>query len=240
MNDLVLVGGLATGALAVAALASRGRGLALFIALFILAEAVGGLSLLIEAVAFGVLSFEKGAGALVATTVMALAWSGLAVLVTGRLLGTSEPSVRLRLTPLRLLGVVAAYIVLYFVAGMLAYPHVSAYYADLRLPGIGELLALQTARALLIAGAVVPLMRLGLRYPEVVVGLLLAVVGGIAPLSGSSGGMPEAVRMVHAVEVGISNFLFGVVIAWLLKPSAQEKAPAVAGEGQSETAVNQD
>jgi hypothetical protein len=69
-------------------------------------------------------------------------------------------------------------------------------------------------------------MRLGLRYPEIVVGLLLAVVGGIAPLSGSSGGMPEAVRMVHAVEVGISNFLFGVVIAWLLKPRRPEVAAA--------------
>lgn len=233
MNDLVLVGGLATSALAIAALASRGRGWRLLLALICLAVIVGGLSLLIEAVAFGVLSLEKGLAALLATTLMGLAWSVLAVVVTGRVLGKSEPPAPLRITPLRLAGVVAAYIVLYFVAGMLAYPHVKAYYADLRLPGLPELLGLQIVRSLLIALALAPLLRLRLRWPELVAGLLLAVVGGIAPLAGSSGGMPEAVRLVHAIEVGISNFLFGVVIAWLLKPAAQEKAPAVAGEGQS-------
>ncbi len=232
MNDLVLVGGLATSALAVAALASRGRGWRLLLALICLAVIVGGLSLLIEAVAFGVLTLEQGGAALLSTTTMGLAWSVLAVVVTGRFLGKSEPPAPLRITPLRLAGVVAAYIVLYLVAGILAYPHVKTYYADLRLPGLPELLGLQIVRSLLIALALAPLLRLRLRWPELVAGLLLAVVGGIAPLAGSSGGMPEAVRLVHTIEVGISNFLFGVVIAWLLKPGAQEKAPAVAGEGQ--------
>ena len=50
------------------------------------------------------------------------------------------------------------------------------------------------------------------------VGLTLSIVGGIAPLIVPNAFLPTVVRYAHIVEVGVSNFLFGLFAGWLLAP----------------------
>ena len=59
------------------------------------------------------------------------------------------------------------------------------------------------------------------------VGLVFAVIGGIAPLVPPSDFMPKFIRVAHGIEVGISNFLYGVVVVLLIrsKPSLNADTP---------------
>ena len=49
------------------------------------------------------------------------------------------------------------------------------------------------------------------------VGLVFSIVGGIAPLIPPSEEMPQFIRVAHAYEVGISNFLYGICILLIVR-----------------------
>lgn len=109
------------------------------------------------------------------------------------------------------------YCALYVMAGIAVYPWVHAYYAGRRLPSVVELLAVQWVR-----GSVYGLL-LGLWLQiahgtrlrlSLTLALSLSVLGGIAPLLLAGSYMPTAVRWAHAAEVGVSNFLFGLVLGY--------------------------
>ena len=57
-----------------------------------------------------------------------------------------------------------------------------------------------------------------------VAALTMSVVGGVAPLIIPNPYLPDAVRYAHLPEVGVSNFLFGFVDAWLLAGPSHERA----------------
>jgi hypothetical protein len=48
------------------------------------------------------------------------------------------------------------------------------------------------------------------------IGLIFSIFGGIAPLIQPNEYMPGYVRIGHLFEVGISNFLYGLVLGYLL------------------------
>ena len=50
----------------------------------------------------------------------------------------------------------------------------------------------------------------------VLIGLTFSVLGGIAPLIIPSDLMPVNIRWAHGIEVGISNFIFGMIAGRLL------------------------
>jgi hypothetical protein len=140
----------------------------------------------------------------------------------------NEPATRGTLSWWRLAVCVLAYIVLYFTAGTAVYPWLREFYEARPMPAQGTVALLQVFRGLAFCGIVLVIVRqvrarrLG---AAVLAGLLLSVVGGIAPLIVPNPYLPEHIRYAHLPEVGVSNFLFGLLAGWLL--SAPRREPAV-------------
>jgi hypothetical protein len=218
-------------ALGVAAFASRVGGRRLMLALIVLGFAVGSLNIMIEAYAFDVTSVGQTVRAVVFQLPVFLVLGPAAAWVSDRVVSRDGHPLAPRITLLRLLGVILAYMILYMAAGLLAYPHVQAFYADKVMPSLDTLLILQAVRALIFAAAALPLLRLSPRYGPVVIGLAFSVVGGIAPLLQDNVFMPPDIRWIHLVEVGISNFLFGAIVALLLRPVPASGIPPVRSLG---------
>ncbi|HEX5426443.1 MAG TPA: hypothetical protein VFW94_23035, partial [Candidatus Acidoferrales bacterium] len=47
-------------------------------------------------------------------------------------------------------------------------------------------------------------------------GAAYSILGGIAPLLLPNPFMPPNIRLAHGFEVGISNFVFGMIVGWAL------------------------
>jgi hypothetical protein len=174
---------------------------------------------------------------------IAAPFSVLAVLILGKWKPQpdAQPSRRLEM-PARewawkLAVIAAAYVVLYFTFGYYVAwrnPEVSGYYGGSD-PGsffaqLGNvwrdmpwLFALQIGRALLWTAIALPVIRMlkgGWRETAVSVALLFSVVMNSQLLIPNLY-MPEPVRMAHLVETASSNFIFGVLIGWLLAKPGQ-------------------
>jgi hypothetical protein len=151
--------------------------------------------------------------------------------------GAPAPSDRRRaLGPAALAGRLAigslAYVIVYFVAGFLAFPFLADFYAGRAMPGLGELALVAVFRGSVfttIAAAIVAWTAMSLRHVALSVGLTLSVLGGVVPLMAPNAFMPTSVRLVHLVEVGVSNVLFGLFVGWLFSRvrDAAASAPAV-------------
>jgi len=118
----------------------------------------------------------------------------------------------------RIVGGGLAYVLVYFAAGMAAFPFIADFYAGRAMPGVGELALVQLFRGAAftaIGAAIVIWTATSRRRTALVVGLTFSILGGVAPLLLPNPFMPAPVRMVHLVEVGVSNFLFGVFVGWL-------------------------
>ena len=210
---------LTLAALVVAALLSPGRGWRLFVALFALGWIVGQFNTLIEAVVFDVMPVGEALVALgVGAVVYAIIAAG-AVLLTGKWWGKdSARPVQPRITPLRLVGVIAGYELLYWGAGMLVFPYIEHFYAGKALPSVALIAGLQIPRALIFAAAAWPLLRTSPRAAPLVLAIAFSVIGGIAPLLPDNPYMPADIRLAHGIETGLSNFLFGLLVGLLLRP----------------------
>jgi hypothetical protein len=113
------------------------------------------------------------------------------------------------------------YFVLYSVAGIAVHPFIKTFYAGRWLPSLGELFVIQFLRGLLYIAVALPFLRrmAGRRlHAGVVLGLCFSVLGGIAPLLLPNAYMPVPILIAHSIEVGVSNFLYGLAVAWLVVP----------------------
>jgi hypothetical protein len=210
--------------LTLAAWLSRGRRFTLFLALLAFGLGVGMVNSLIEAVAFAVMSPDEAYRAIGGSLVIFILLAAAAVLISGRAFRGETETARPRVTAARLALVVLAYELLYFGAGMLVYPYIADFYATRRLPPIGLLAGLAGFRALLFVAWTWPLLRLAPRHAPWLIGLGFAVIAGIAPLLPDNPYMPADIRFYHAIETGISNFLFGWILAWLLQARSDQPA----------------
>ena len=116
-----------------------------------------------------------------------------------------------------------AYVTLYLVAGTLVYPYIRAFYEASPMPAMSVVVATQVVRGLALSAIVLLTVRRVAAPPltaAVAAGAALGIVGGVAPLLISNPYLPDAIRYAHLVEVGISNFLFGLIAGWLLRPAA--------------------
>ena len=114
-----------------------------------------------------------------------------------------------------------AYLVLYIVAGLLILPFVREYYPDLDGQNIDPALifGLQLRRGLVYVACVVPHLRT-LQGSRIKIALLTAVlipmVHGVAGLLVPDEHMSAtAWRFAHMIEIGWSNFIFGLLIGYL-------------------------
>jgi ABC-type multidrug transport system permease subunit len=203
------------------------KGWALVGTLFAMHGVVAYLNPLIEAIVFQVVPpreaiplFGAGvAGAFVVSVILAATLGRLSRPSHWKLSGLQ------RGLPWRLPLVALSYSLLYFTAGMVVSPFVKDFYAGKTLPSLGHLFGLQLARGLIYtAGAALFLMQMAGRRPRAawLLGLVYSVVGGIAPLMAPNPYLPAQVRLPHAFEMGTSNFLFGLVSAYLLVPGSAE------------------
>lgn len=225
------------GVLYVAASASRARGWPLFWMLAVLYGGIGVVNIQIESLAFGISSlFQTARDTALQLIPVVLASAVLAVGMTrGVPPDTSDAAPGLARRPwLRMPVMSLSYLVLYFVAGGLIYPFVRPFYdsnALVVIPPFGVIVGVQILRGLVYAASIAPLMRgmAGRRgHAALVAGLALSVFGGIAPLLLPVDDiLPPEVRAVHMIEILCSNFMLGVIGAFLLVRRAPSP-PAVA------------
>ncbi|GJM35691.1 MAG: hypothetical protein DHS20C18_46920 [Saprospiraceae bacterium] len=113
------------------------------------------------------------------------------------------------------------YFVIYAMAGMTlqaVYPEFMAFYEG-KIPAFDLIFKVQLFRGLmfvLITLFMLSNLQISLGKKAILVGLIFSVFGGIAPLLSPNDLMPAYVRLAHGFEVGISNFLYGVVLGYLL------------------------
>jgi hypothetical protein len=112
-----------------------------------------------------------------------------------------------------------AYACLYFLAGMIVILYVRDFYETQTLPSTGMLFALQLfvrgPAYVVICLLLVRMLGLSGRTGALAVGLVFAIINGIAPLLIPNGVFPDYVRWAHFYEVASSNFLFAAFVAWL-------------------------
>lgn len=150
----------------------------------------------------------------------ATVWADLVGLFSSR----SLPAWLLRLSLAEL-----SYVITYFVFGAIAFHYTRPYYTDpayglnLKLPEVGVVLKLQFLRSFIYLMAALPLIA-GLRLRKlqqgILIGLLLFVAGGLAPLV-SNQGWPAALRYYHTLEILSQNFVSGFLFALLLHRRGQ-------------------
>lgn len=135
-------------------------------------------------------------------------------------IGGFEVSVRKSILPV--VSVAFIYMVTYFMAGYFiawAVPEVRTYYGEGIEIDLVPLLAFQVVRGTiwgLIALAIVRSLKDGAAIAAVIVGATFSVLAA-AQLLYPNSFMPWTVRLPHLIEVGVSNFVFGVVAALILQ-----------------------
>jgi hypothetical protein len=90
--------------------------------------------------------------------------------------------------------------------------------------------AYQLGRGILMTLAMLPVIYT-LRMPRwkaaVIVGLLVWIVGGAAPLLAPQATMTTAQRYLHIVEIMTQNVSLGMTAVWLLRPRTKQVAAPI-------------
>jgi hypothetical protein len=129
------------------------------------------------------------------------------------------------------------YIALYFAAGTMVWPFVREFYEASPMPGPAAVVGMQVVRGLIFSAIVLLLVRRVRATPVAAAlgtGVVFSVLGGVAPLLIANPYLPDPIRHAHLPEVGVSNFFFGAIAGWLLRPSA---SPAARQDAALGTAV---
>jgi hypothetical protein len=130
------------------------------------------------------------------------------------------PETVAKATPGRLIAIVAAYVVIYFGAGLAVFPYVADFYDERTLPAHTTMLPMALLRGSVFAGlalAIARRVRASRGGAAVALGITFSLIGGVAPLLPENPFMPDAVRYAHMVEVAVSNLFFGAFAGWLLR-----------------------
>jgi hypothetical protein len=215
---------LVVGALTVSIRRSDLHGRPLIIAL---ASAVVGLNVVltqVEAAVFleissGELTARGLAGMVRALVIVGvLTWAWWPKLMPSRSDTTNAPRFSATGWVGRVLGASIIYLFLYIAAGLSIYPFVRSFYETQNLNVGWSIFPLQIARGALYVAFALPLVRslVGTRREvAIAVALLFPALAGVPDLLFPNVYMPDWVRPFHILEIGISNFLFGWLVAWI-------------------------
>lgn len=223
---VVLSSLLATGVLTLGLYWSNVGWLEGFAAVFVFDFVVGTLNTLDEAVFFHVIAWNQLAPVFRIGLESSVAVAALLALVPPL---RRRSSIR-QLSTFRILGfaplLAFAYFALYLIAGLIASPYVIAFYKVRQLPTIGVVLLVELGRGFLYVLAAWLWLRIipSRRHAAVFLGAAYAILGGIAPLLLPNPFMPPHIRLAHGFEVGVSNFVFGMIVGWILTPKRPARA----------------
>ncbi len=223
---VILSGALAAGVFTLGIAWSEGNWRHVFVAVFVFELIVGVINTFDEGVFFHVLSIQQMGGLFAGGTLVSLVLAAILAFA---------PPVRGHLSrdfhfPGRLWARVAViaviYLLLYITAGMFVWPHVKSFYQGRTLPAPGPLLIVEVGRALIFLVAALPWLRIlkGRTRTMLFLGLAYSILGGISPLLLPNPIMPANIRLAHGFEVGISNFIFGAFIGWLMTAKSSPSA----------------
>jgi len=243
---LVLAHLLTASVLGYAVWAARAHGWRLAVAVFLLFFVISYVNTLDEGVLFLGLSKALVAGALVVGVLTSAAVAALLVWLMGKGFAAEPreaPSAPARSVGAWLWRLVAgdfAYVFLYFAAGMIVFPFVKEFYAGRTLPGPGTIVSMQLFRGLVYIATALPVARMIPKrlHAALVLGLAFSVLGGVAPLLPDNPLMPPHIRFAHTIEIGVSNFVYGVVLAFLFAPKPALKTVTSAPSTGSEPALS--
>lgn len=187
---------------------------------------------LIEARFFGIMTARQFAGVMTMSAISAvLLGVALVPVVRGMTPLARSGDWTDRVSICRVAAGSIAYLVAYFVAGMVVFPFVKAFYAQFTMPNGLHVIAMQ----LFIRGPVfVALMLLLVRISGasrretiLMTGGALSLLGGLAMLIVPNAFIPDFARWAHLVEVVSSNLAYGCFLGWLLtRKLAPSMAPA--------------
>lgn len=110
------------------------------------------------------------------------------------------------------------YMVLYFTAGLLIYSHIKPFYDTQDIPQGGWIFPLQLLRGGLYVAFALPLVRtlVGSRWRvALATAVAFPILAGAAGLLIPNPFMPDWVRPFHIVEIGWSNFVYGLLVGYL-------------------------
>ena len=225
--------------LAYTVLCSRRTGLKLAAVIFLVFFGVYTFNTHIEAVFFQLdIKSAEIAGMFISGSLVAVIFSLFITILFGRWRGHEmETPVLPHPSPWswlwRVMAGAVLYVFFYIMAGALVFPFVQDFYAQAAVPDMGRIVLFQLGRGLVYVLIALPVMRMMTVKPcrtAVLVGLLLAVLGGVAPLIPDNPYMPGHIRLAHAVEIGLSNFLYGLALGFLFRktylPQKERDLPA--------------
>jgi len=127
-----------------------------------------------------------------------------------------------------------AYVLYYLVFGSITYQFFTkGYYPEaeqtvMRI-GVGWFWGIQLARGILMSLAVLPViltLRMKRWHAAIAVGLLIWILGGLAPLVVPNDLMGGTQRLIHTVEIFTQNFSLGVTAVLLMRPSSARTGAA--------------
>ncbi|MDN3642933.1 hypothetical protein QWY87_09495 [Lutimonas halocynthiae] len=201
------------------------RGMKLALSVFFIYYIIGHFNILIEAYIFNVTDRAETTKEILQGLFIASIFAPLFVLLLNKWEGSSEALQFKKRSVFSwiwrgALGIFI-YLIFYIGAGMIlqaTYPDLMSFYEG-KLPAVDVMIFTQFPRGLLFVLVAILMLRT-LKLPQIkkalIIGLVFSVIGGIAPLISPNEFMPANIRMVHGIEVGISNFLYGMTLAYLL------------------------
>lgn len=209
-------------------------GIGLAISVFTIYYFIGYLNLIVEAIIFNLADIKGVLNFVPRGLIVAIIISPTIVYIYGKWKVKTE---KIEFTSRHVLGWIwrvavgdILYLIFYIVAGLTlinVYPELMKFYNE-KLPPPPELIfGIQLIRGLVFVGTAILVsmtVNLSLHKKAVLIGLLFSILGGIAPLILPNAEMPACIRLGHGFEVGISNFIYGLVLGYLLgKKTKDEK-----------------
>ncbi|WP_299164803.1 hypothetical protein [uncultured Eudoraea sp.] len=208
-------------------------GIRLSISVFLIYFLIGHFNLLIEAYIFNVSSRQETALEIIRGLFISVTFAPLYVYIFRNKI-VKEAVIFSKRSLIgwfwRILVADILYLLLYIIAGFvltIVYPQLLQFYEG-KIPSFDILINTQLfIRGFIFIGiALLMLQTLNISVVKkaILIGLTFAILGGIAPLIPPSELMPAYVRLGHGFEVGISNFIYGILLTLLLKLNSGAKA----------------
>ena len=201
------------------------RGFKLAVAVFVILFIIGNFNIIIEAYIFNVTTRKETSIQILHGFIIAFIASPIFININNKWKGKTDTIFFKKRSVFswiwRIVVGIFLYLFLYLTAGFIlqaTYPELLDFYKD-KIPPFDLMIGTQFLRGLIFVVVAILILRTlkELKSKKAIfIGLVFAILGGIAPLIIPNDLMPHNIRMGHLFEVGSSNFIYGFILAYLL------------------------